>query len=487
MPHLKKLTLLHSNDMHGDFLAEEVKQKLVGGISLLSGYINQVRSQEKNVIYAIAGDMFKGSVIDSDYKGFSTIDIMNMLAPDIVTIGNHEADYGLAHMLFLEKCAKFPIINANLHIKNTGTRLFTPCRIIELDGMKILFIGIITEEILAQAKKDASISAFINVEEAAGEVERICDGYRSIDIDFTVLLTHIGIEEDKKLAALLNPACGVDVIIGGHSHTVMEQPLEVNNILIAQAGTGTDYIGRFDIDVDTDTNSTAAWSWSLVPIDDQTCPRDEAIENLISGYKQVTDQKYNRLVTRLARTLTHPKRNQETELGNLFCDLLTDSLGLDIMLLGSGSIRVENMGPLITLGQLQEGFSFNENIYLLKLSGAQLRQAMLHLLRDEMFSGATEFYQLPGKVRLVYSRSKHQLQSFTFNGQEITAEQIFTVGLQSFHYMNAESFLGLSKAELGKLQTPRVIALSDFQVAEEYLESHQNLDARVDGRITICE
>ena len=412
---------------------------------------------------------------------------MNMLAPDVVTIGNHEADYGLAHMLFLEKCAKFPIINANLHIKNTGARLFTPCKIIELDGMKILFIGIITEEILAQAKKDASISAFINVEEAAQEVEKICDGYHSIDIDFTVLLTHIGIEEDKKLAALLNPACGVDVIIGGHSHTVMEQPLEINNILIAQAGTGTDYIGRFDIDVNTDTNSTASWSWSLVPIDDQSCPRDEAIENLISGYKEATDQKYNRLVTRFARQLTHPRRNQETELGNLFCDLLTDSLGLDIMLLGSGSIRVASMGPLVTLGQLQEGFSFNENIYLLKLTGAQLRRALLYLLRDEMFNGTTEFYQLPGHLRLVYSRGGHQFKKLSFKGEEVKDEQIFTIGLQTYHFMNAESFFGLKKEEIAALQNPRVIALSDFQVAEEYLASHQNLDARVDGRITICD
>ena len=83
-PNLKKLTLLHSNDLHGDFLAEQIDDKLVGGVSMLSGYINQVRQTEKNVIYAIAGDMFRGSIIDSEYKGVSTIEIMNALAPDIV-------------------------------------------------------------------------------------------------------------------------------------------------------------------------------------------------------------------------------------------------------------------------------------------------------------------------------------------------------------------------------------------------------------------
>ena len=95
MKNLKKLTLLHSNDMHGDFIAENIDSKLVGGISLLCGYVNKVWAEEKNVLYCIAGDMFRGSVIDSEFKGISNIEIMNFLGPDVATIGNHEVDYGL--------------------------------------------------------------------------------------------------------------------------------------------------------------------------------------------------------------------------------------------------------------------------------------------------------------------------------------------------------------------------------------------------------
>ena len=252
MKNLKELIILHSNDMHGDFLAEQIDEKLVGGVSLLSGYVNMVRNQEKNVLYAIAGDMFRGSVIDSEYKGVSTIGIMNLLGPDVATIGNHEVDYGLAHLLFLEKCANFPIINAKFLILSHHKRLFQPHYIAEIDGMKILFIGIITEDVLAQTKAEELIGSFVDISEAAQEVGNICNAYNAIDIDFTVLLTHIGFEEDKKLAALLDPAWGVDVIIGGHSHTFLEEPALVNNIYIVQAGTGTDQIGRFDIMVDTD-------------------------------------------------------------------------------------------------------------------------------------------------------------------------------------------------------------------------------------------
>lgn len=122
MKHTKKITILHSNDMHGDFLAEQLDNKLVGGVSMLSGYVEKVRSEEKNVLYAIAGDMFRGSVIDSEYKGLSTIEIMNALAPDIVTIGNHEVDYGVAHLLFIEKLARFPIITTSNTLRRGCSR-----------------------------------------------------------------------------------------------------------------------------------------------------------------------------------------------------------------------------------------------------------------------------------------------------------------------------------------------------------------------------
>ena len=73
MSRYKKLVLLHSNDMHGDFLAEQLDDKLVGGVIMLSGYVDKVRKEEPNTIYCIAGDMFRGSIIDSEYKGLSTI------------------------------------------------------------------------------------------------------------------------------------------------------------------------------------------------------------------------------------------------------------------------------------------------------------------------------------------------------------------------------------------------------------------------------
>ena len=150
----KKFTILHSNDMHGDFLAEVqgAEGRLTGGLALLSGYINKVRAEEENVIFVISGDMVQGSIIDSEYKGISTIEIMNYLAPDVVTLGNHEFDYGLPHLLFLEKMANFPIVNANLYIKQYNKRLMRPYLILPKAGFDIMFIGIITDKVIDAIK-----------------------------------------------------------------------------------------------------------------------------------------------------------------------------------------------------------------------------------------------------------------------------------------------------------------------------------------------
>ncbi len=486
MEKYKKLTLLHSNDMHGDFLSEDTDGKLIGGVSLLSGYINKTRAECPNTLYCIAGDMFRGSVIDSEFQGISTIEIMNMLAPDVVTIGNHETDYGISHLLFLEKCAKFPIINANLHITTNHARLFNPFKIIEIDGMKILFIGILTEEVIAQTKNDGLIGSFVNVEEAAAEIGKICNAYNAIDIDFTVLLTHIGFEEDKKLAAILDPAWGVDVIIGGHSHTFIKEPAKVNDILIVQAGTGTDQIGRFDITIDTENNCVADYKWECIPINAACCPRDAELENLISTYKTQTDAKYGRVVTRFARKLTHPDRNRETELGGLFSDALKYSLGVDIMLLGSGSIRSTELGPIVMLADLVEAFPYDDPVMLLKVTGAQLKHMILYMLRDEVWEGVhCEFYQLSEGFRVVYSKSAHSFEEFSLNGNPIDDDQLYTLGLQMFHFNNVDIAFNISMDELEANQKARMISTSCREVIDEYLSSHQHLDRIVGDRLIL--
>lgn len=482
----KRLTLLHSNDMHGDFLADEVDSGLVGGVSMLSGYIDAVRHEEENVVYAVAGDMFRGSIIDSEYKGLSTIQIMNMLAPDIATIGNHEVDYGVAHLLFLEKCANFPIICANLRIATNNERLFDPFRIIEVGGMRILFIGVVTEAVMAKCKEDGFVGSYIEVDDAAREIGRVCNAYNGLDVDLTVLLTHIGFEEDKKLAAMLDPAWGVDLIIGGHSHTLLEEPCVVNGIPIVQVGVGTDHIGRFDIVVDTMRNRIDSYTWQAVPIDSAHCPADPALEKFILDCKQATDEKYGQVITRLERQLTHPLRVRETEIGDLLSDVLRDALGVDVFPLASGSIRGAELGPIVTKGDLAVCFPYDGPAHVVYMTGAQLKHALLHILRDETLDGGhAEFFQLSYGMVVEYDRATHSLMRCEFEGEPVDDARLFAVGVQHYFYKNLPYAFDLTLDELRGNRPDRMVATSCADIIEEVLQTGAYRDASGEGRIII--
>ncbi len=483
MKRYKKLTILHSNDMHWDFFAEEENAALVWGISRLSGYINKTKEEEKNCIYTISGDMFQGSVIDNEFKGISTIDIMNMLNPDVVTLWNHEIDYWLAHLLFLEKIAMFPIINSNLYIKPSQTRLFKPYYIKEIDGMKVLFIWIITEEILSKVAGDPMIATFVWVEEAAREVEKICNSYRATDIDCTVLLTHIWYENDLKLAKLLNPELWVDIIIWGHSHTLLQEPTKVNDILVTQVWVWTDHIWRFDIVIDTKNNNIKDFCWKAVPITDKNCPRDKKIEKILHWYKDKTDAKYGRILSKMKRDLTHPERERETEVWNLFADILKDSLWLDIMCLWSGSMRNDKLESIVTLWELKEMYPYWGKIYALKISWKELRNMIKFAFSFRFNWKWEESFQWSKWINIVYNKKKDEMKRMLLNWRKIDKDKIYTLWLQKFQFDNAKQNLWINPEKLSSGKKPRVVCTNDFDILEEYFTSNQNIDSKIEGRI----
>ena len=481
----KKFTVLHSNDMHGDFLAEVQgkKGRLIGGLALLSGYINKVRQEEENVLYVISGDMVQGSLIDSEYKGISTMEIMNYLAPDVVALGNHEFDYGLPHLLFLEKMANFPIVNANLYINKYNKRLMRPYLILKKAGFDILFTGIITEKVMDSIKQDKLISSFVTLEEASHEVGKICNAYKNDDIDLTILLTHIGFESDIELAKLLRPEWGVDLIIGGHSHTILQKPEKVNNILIAQAGVGTDQIGRFDIVVDDETNSIIDYGWQLIPIDDNLAEPDRKLQAYIDTFKEAIDRKYNTIVCKFAQKLTHPEREIETSLGNLIADAFAEVAECDVMLVGSGSIRLKEMGPVVTLEELKTCFPYDDTLTRYTIRGSKLEKIFSHIMRTENRNSEGECYQVNSKVKAVYSDARHELISLMIDGDKASDDEFYRICVQGYHFNNSASYLNITQDELLESGKSKVISTSAQEVLEEYLPYHQNIKRKVEGRL----
>ena len=350
-----------------------------------------------------------------------------------------------------------------------------------------MFIGIITNEVLASTRNEEIIGSFIDVWEAARQVGVIVDNYKTTKVDLTVLLTHIGFDQDKKLAELLDPNWGVDFIIGGHSHTYLQEPCIVNGVPIVQVGIGTDQIGRFDIEIDTDEHRMVSYQWECIPIDSRHCPIDPILESVLNSYKERTDRIYGKIVTNFKRKLTHPSRYQETELGNLFADLLQVDSSFEVMLMGSGSIRLKEMGPIVQFQELKECVPYNAPVYMLEVSGQQFRRMMRFMLRDEMFVEGShgEFYQVSKGMKMVYDRKKGDFEEFSLNGEEIADDRMVRIALQDYHFKNFTEFFNVPVEEVIANKKPRMVITDDFSIFEELLSSMNNVDSHVEGRITI--
>jgi 5'-nucleotidase / UDP-sugar diphosphatase len=362
-----------------------------------------------------------------------------------------------------------------------------PYHIVSKAGFDILFTGILTEKVLDALRLDELIGTFVTLEEAGAEVGKICDAFKNDDIDLTIVLTHIGFESDKQLAAMLRPEWGVDMIIGGHSHTVLERPEEVNGILIAQAGTGTDQIGRFDITVDDDTNSILEWEWQLIPIAEGLAEPDQRMADFIDSFKSVVDQKYGVVLTKFARTLTHPKREEESTLGDLLADALAEGTGSDVVLLGAGSVRVKEMGPAVTLMDFISCFPYDDSLTRYSVTGAGLKRAFSHWMRPENRDGEGECYQVNSAVHATYSQDARGLVSLELNGEAVADEATYTLVLQGYHAKNVKPYLGLEPEELTASGPGRVVSTSAQTVLKEWLVTHQNVDRQLEGRLTYLD
>ena len=211
-----------------------------------------------------------------------------------------------------------------------------------------------------------------------------------------------------------------------------------------------------------------------------------ALEGILNRYKLEAEKKYSRVVTRLKRKLTHPSWYRETELGGLLADILQESLRLDIMLVGSGSIRVNEFGPIVLFSDLTECLPYDDSAIALWVTGAQLKKMIRYMLRDEVFDGShCEFFQFSSGVRVVYHRQSRTLKEFSLGGVPIEDERVYKIGLQYYFYLNMKDFFSVSHEEVAENGKPRRVATSCREVLDEYLSCHQNADHRISGRLVI--
>ncbi|HYG59486.1 MAG TPA: 5'-nucleotidase C-terminal domain-containing protein, partial [Symbiobacteriaceae bacterium] len=138
------------------------------------------------------------------------------------------------------------------------------------------------------------------------------------------------------------------------------------------------------------------------------------------------------------------------------------------------------LGPLVTLGDLRTCFPYDDVLHRVTVTGAILKRMFSHFMRPANQANHGEYFQVNGAVRAVYCRADDRLVSLTLRGEAVADERTYTVCLQGYHYSIAAKALGVEPAGMGPA---RVASTASREVLEEYLRAHQNLNARVEGRL----
>lgn len=471
----RPITILHTNDMHTQFLPEPavwVKQDpkpLIGGMKALSGYLKELRDGE--VVLLDAGDMMTGTLIsaieDHGVKGGGFIRMANRLHYDASVIGNHEFDNGFDNLKKVMKLSNFPWLSANLYVDDT--LLTSAYRIIRRNGLTIGIIGLTTDGLYGLVSPKHLKGMTIHpVPETAQKMIDAVDP----QTDLIILLTHEGFEVDSALAASIQ---NVDVIVGGHSHTRLPSPRVVNDVIIVQTGARCQNLGKLNLEVNADT--ITSFNGSLVPLWESKIDPDPVMAALVDSFKTVIDEAYGKQIGTL-KTEWKQAYSTESNLGNFITDAMRITANADFAVVNSGGIRKNLEKGSITLRDIYEILPFQNDLVSFECTGEEL----LKLIETNTIRGGFEqggILQVSG-IKYAYKIENKEIHVIdaSVNGEMILPEKMYTgVTVDYVASDNAMRYMGF------KPRAPEPLDLLLADVVVDYIKEHPSVSNKIEGRI----
>lgn len=368
-----KVTILHMNDPHAHYDPYRITKDggPIGGFAkaktIMDGVESRNRGESKDTLKLMAGDLLMGTLYSTAFKGDLGVRLMNEMGFDAMVVGNHEFDYGNANLLRIKKMMQFPLLSANIRTadgKHPFQRVIT--KTLPVSGALVVIFGLTTDQTPTSTLPDnVKGLAFDDPVETAKQILEPFD-----DADFIIALTHIGLEEDERLAA----ACPkIDVIIGGHSHTYVDAPRKIGNTIVSQAGAYARCVGRLDMDVKN--GKVVTHQGKLVDLTEKTGEAPN-LRSIIEEYRKPleTAMKVKVGETRvfLDGRLSSVRSGHESNLGRLIAYSAGESCGADVAIINGGGIRSSINEGIITLGDVHTVLPFGNTVVKLEMTGEDL-------------------------------------------------------------------------------------------------------------------
>ena len=501
---LDSLVVFHTNDTHAQLMPFSRKGgEPIGGAAARALLLERARGDRARTLLLDAGDVFQGTPYFTFYRGRPDYTLMGRMGYDAGALGNHDMDDGPSAWRRASSAATFPLLSANLfgaaesswatgdtvaasvrkgarwvgRVKvPAGARLryITEGYVIQrlASGLRVAIFGLVTGDLttIVAVRPNGGVAVGDPIAVAAALVPEL-----RAKADVVIAVTHIGVDQDKELARRVP---GIDLIVGGHSHTPLKKPVLVHNAtpngydgtVIVQAGSRGEYLGRVVLYIEARKPVRYAGSLARVrPADGEDPAVTAFLKPLADSLAGLMGRPvYTSRVTVPATGL----RDGETPLGNFVADVARDAGHADVGIVNSGGIRAAIPEGPVTAGDLYTVVPFDNEVVTVSMPGWQLRE-LLDFGAKRLGKGG--FPQVSG---VSFTIRGDRATDVKVGGRVLESDRAYRVATIDYLYTGGDGYTIFAKA--GEPERTGVM-LRDAAI--DFLEHNPDYEFRKEGRI----
>lgn len=429
-PEYRAVTVLYTNDIHDHLMpfsypdprnssapyAHMPATKNIGGMARLATLAHRIKAEvHDQAILMDGGDVMEGTPFGLEYDGKQDFETLSAAGYDIGVPGNHDFRSPLAvFRSHMHSSATYPVVCANLLDRKTGKPELPQYQIYDFRGAKIAVFGVTVMSPEFPAPKEG-----LDFTDPYETAKQIVPELRK-KADIVIALSHLGEGEDEKLAQQVP---GIDVIVGGHSHTRLaapkfirsegeQAPFSVNGTIIVQDFENAAELGRLDLRLRQDGQghyTVASYTGELIPVT-ADIPEDPKVAKVIAKYYKPLAKYYGEAIGEAKETFyTDPN------ILNLVCDSMREASGADIAIYGIGAVRADLAKGPLKVWDVATAIPYSNKIDLLNMSGEQVKQILIR------------FPVKPGVSGMRYRMSGNTIIEATINGKPIDDKATYRV------------------------------------------------------------
>ena len=490
--------MLHTNDLHAHIEPSKVGQSMFGGYAKQATLIQKYRTSDPNPILLNGGDTFQGTLYFNQYTGLADLAAMNVMGYEGMAVGNHEFDLGPKPLGEFGKHAIFPLLSCNLDVSGDEDlkSVVKPYAIKQVGGQKIGLIGATTPDLPSISSPGPTVKML----DLYQSLDKAVAALRSEGVNKIILLSHLGYGLEQEVAKKVP---GLDVIVGGHSHTYLGKstgiqgfanppgpyPTVVENseskVLLVSAWEWGKVFGRIKVEFD-DAGKVKSWSDNQPILVDDGIPDDPVVGSMIAAFQKPIAELKKTVVATAPVALTRDNGSSgNSRLGNIFTDSMLAygaKSGAVVAIMNNGGVRANiDQGP-ITFDEVIQTAPFGNTLVVVDLTGAELLSAFEYAASKAGADGYGVTIHVSKGTTIRYDLSQpvgKRVLLASIGGIPLDQRNTYRVITNNFVAGGGDGFAMIRDAKGYRLDTGTL----DRDALVEFLKTYQGGD--VDKRIEI--